>query len=183
MISFSFQHGRCAMLVTLQNTPLWVYVVFLVLVYFGLKARKPQRESRFSLLSTPLVLLGWSLLSLNLTDDPGLSLSGWLIAVLLGALSAWLIFPSKGINLDDPETGLIVPGTWKALTLLLLFFAANYYFGYQDDVHPERAAAPDMLLLKAAASGFISGLISARSLKYYRLLRTLQAQRPRLGVQ
>jgi hypothetical protein len=121
MISLSFQHGCCAMLVTLQNTPLWVYVVFLVLVYFGLKARNPQHESRFSLLSTPLVLLGWSLLSLNLTNDPGFTFSGWLIALLLGALSAWLIFPNKGINLDDPETGLIVPGTWKALILLLLF--------------------------------------------------------------
>lgn len=59
----------------------------------------------------------------------------------------------------------------------------NYYFGYQNDVHPERAAAPDMVLFKAVASGFITGLISARSLKYYRLLRSLQAQRPPLSSQ
>ncbi|POA47438.1 hypothetical protein C1893_14735 [Pseudomonas sp. MPR-ANC1] len=170
------------MLAILQNTPLWVYVVFLIMVYFGLKARKPQHETRFSLLSTPLVLLVWSLLSLNLSVDPGLTLGGWLIALTLGALSAWLIFSRKGLELDDPETGLIVPGTWKALVLLLLFFAVNYYFGYQDDVHPDRTTEAGMLLLKAVASGFVCGLISTRSLKFYWLLRTLQAQRPPLGA-
>ncbi|MBX9406998.1 hypothetical protein K5E40_15070 [Pseudomonas baetica] len=171
------------MLAILQNTPLWVYVVFLILMYYGLKARKPQHESRFSLLSTPLALLVWSLFSLNLSVDPGFTLGGWFIALTLGALSAWLIFSREGVKLDDPETGLVVPGTWKALMLLLLFFAVNYYIGYQDDVHPEHSTAADMLLLKAAASGFVCGLISTRSLKFYWLLRTLQAQRPSLGAQ
>lgn len=66
--------------------------------------------------------------------------------------------------------------------LLLLFFAVNYYFGYQDDVYPERSTAADMLLLKATASGFVCGLIGTRSLKFYWLLRMLQAQRPPLGA-
>lgn len=171
------------MLTIVQNIPLWVYAVFLMLVYFGLKARKPQHESRFSLLSTPLVLLVWSLLTLNLTADPGLTLGGWCIALTLGALLAWLIFPREGVTLDDPETGLIVPGSWKALVLFLLFFAVNFYFGYQDDVYPELSTDKDMLLLKASASGFVCGLISTRSLKFYWLLRVLQVQRPPLGAQ
>lgn len=99
------------MLAILQNTPLWVYVFFVILMYYGLKARKPQHESRFSLLSTPLALLVWSLFSLNLSVDPGFTLGGWSIALILGALSAWLIFSRKGVKLDDPESGLIVPGT------------------------------------------------------------------------
>ena len=67
--------------------------------------------------------------------------------------------------------------------LYLLFFAVNYYFGYQDDVHPEQASALDTLLFKAAASGFVCGLIGTRSLKYYRLLRTLQSQRRQITSQ
>lgn len=165
------------MLTILLNTPLWVYVIFLILVYFGLKARKPQHESRFSLLSTPLAMLVWSMFSLNLSTDPGFTLGGWFIALALGALLAWQIFPREGVMLDDPETGLVVPGTWKALILLLLFFAVSYYFGYQDDVSPDRSTDADMLLLKATASGFVCGLTSTRSLKFYWLLRTLQAQR------
>ncbi|WP_426234407.1 DUF6622 family protein [Pseudomonas sp. TWP3-2] len=170
------------MLAILQNTPLWVYAILLFLLYCGLKARTPHHESRFALLLTPLVLIAWSLFSLNLNLDPGLSLSCWLCAMLLGAVSAWLIFSRRGVTLDDAETGLIVPGTWKVLMLYLLFFTVNYYFGYQDDVHPEQSSTSQILLLKAVVSGFVCGLISTRSLKFYWLLRTLQAQRPPLGT-
>jgi hypothetical protein len=58
------------MLNTLQNTPLWVYAVFLLLCYFGIKALSPTRESKTSLLITPPILLGWSLYSLDLTFNP-----------------------------------------------------------------------------------------------------------------
>ena len=171
------------MLITLQNTPLWVYAVFLVLVYFGIKARTPSPKSRLAMLVTPPVLIAWSLFSINLTLNPALSLSCWFGALLLGGVTAWLMFSAQYVTLDDSQTGLILPGTWKVLMLYLLFFAVNYYFGYQDDVHPEQASALDTLLFKAAASGFVCGLIGTRSLKYYRLLRLLQAQRPGLTAQ
>jgi hypothetical protein len=160
------------MLNTLQNTPLWVYAIFLLLCYYGVKALSPTGESKTALLLTPPILLGWSLYSLNLTLNPQLSVSCWLGAVILGSL----------VELDDRQTGLIVPGTAKTLVLYLLFFAVNYYFGYQDDVHPELAATLEMLLLKASASGFVCGLISGRALKFYRLLLTLQAKRPQIAA-
>jgi len=49
------------MLITLQNIPLWVYVIFLVLCYFGVKALYPTHESKAALLVTPPALLAWSL--------------------------------------------------------------------------------------------------------------------------
>jgi hypothetical protein len=135
------------------------------------------------MLITPPALIVWSLFSINLTLDPALSLSCWIGALLLGGFAAWLMFSAQDVTLDDSQTGLILPGSWKVLMLYLLFFAVNYYFGYQDDVHPEQACAPDMLLFKAAASGFVCGLIGTRSLKYYRLLRSLQAQRSGVSAQ
>ncbi|MFJ2283645.1 hypothetical protein ACIOUG_21235 [Pseudomonas sp. NPDC087803] len=171
------------MFITLQNTPLWVYAVFLVLVYLGIKARAPNHKSRLAMLLTPPVLIAWSLYSMNLTLHPALSLSCWIGALLLGGAAARLMFSAQGVTLDESLTGLTLPGTWKVLMLYLLFFAVNYYFGYQDDVHPEQASAPDALLLKAAISGFVCGLIGTRSLKYYRLLRTLQSQRRQITSQ
>ncbi|MBV4477372.1 MULTISPECIES: DUF6622 family protein [Pseudomonas] len=171
------------MLAILQNTPLWVYAIFLLLVYFGLKARTSSHESRLAMLVTPPALIAWSLLSMDLTFNPALSLSYWFGTMLLGGGSAWLLFSPQGVVLDDSQNGLVVPGTWKMLVLYLLFFAVNYYFGYQDAVHPEQASAPDTLLFKTAASGFVCGLIGARSLKHYRLLRTLLAQPSRVSAQ
>ena len=73
------------MLNTLQNTPLWVYAIFLLLCYSGVKALSPTGESKTSLLVTAPILLGWSLYSLNLTLNPQLSVSCWLAAVILVA--------------------------------------------------------------------------------------------------
>jgi hypothetical protein len=161
------------MLETLQNTPLWVYTVLLLLCYYGIKALSPIRENKVSLLITPPVLLGWSLYSLNLTKSPQLSVSYWLVAVILGSLAALVIFTSKGVELDGPQTSLIVPGTIKTLVLYLLFFAINYYFGYQAEVYPEQSATLPMVLLKACASGFASGLFCGRSISFYQTFRAL----------
>ncbi|MDR8366513.1 hypothetical protein [Pseudomonas sp. JL3] len=170
------------MLNTLQNTPLWVYVIFLLLCYYGVKAFSPTHESKTSLLVTPPLWLGWSLCSLNLTLSPEISIGCWLAAVTLGSLTALVVFARKGIELDDPETGLIVPGTVKTLVFYLLFFAVNCYFGYQDEVYPEFAVTVEMVLLKASATGFVCGLISGRAVKFYRVLLTLQAKRPQMSA-
>jgi hypothetical protein len=162
------------MLNTLQNTPLWVYAVFLLLCYFGVKALSPTRESKVSLLITPPVLLVWSLYSLNLTQNPQLSVSYWLVAVILGSVAGLIIFARRGVELDAPQTGLIVPGTIKTLAIYLLFFSVNYYFGYHAEVHPELSTTLQMILLKAGASGFASGLFCGRSIKFYRMFRMLK---------
>jgi hypothetical protein len=162
------------MLNILQNTPLWVYAVFLLLCYFGVKALSPTRESKTSLLVTPPIWLGWSLYSLNLTLNPPLSMSCWLAAGMFGGIVALMIFSRKGVERDEAGTGLIVPGTIKTLALYLLFFAINYYFGYQAEVAPEHSAGLPMVLLKACASGFASGLFCGRSLSFYQMFRSLK---------
>lgn len=163
------------MLNTLQNTPLWVYVVFLLLCYDGIKTLSPTREGKTSWLITPTILLAWSLYSLNLTLNPPLTLTCWLIAVLVGSLAALLIFSHKGIELDDPQTGLILPGSPKALTLYLMLFSVNYYFGYQAEVYTELSATLQMVLFKACASGFATGLFCGRTLKFYRVFQSLKS--------
>lgn len=162
------------MLNTLQNTPLWVCALFLLLCYYGIKALSPTHESKTSLLITPPILLGWSLYSLNLTLNPSLSISCWLAAVIAGIGVALLVFSHKGIELDQSQTALIVPGTAKTLLLYLLFFAVNYFFGYQAEVDPEHSATLPMVLLKACASGFASGLFCGRSIRFHQVFRSLK---------
>src|SRR5688572_16715771 len=97
------------MLNTLQNTPLCVYAIFLLLCYFGTRALYPTRESKTSLLITPPILLGWSLYSLGLTINPLLSISCWMAAVMFGSIVALVIFSREGVELDNTGTGLILP--------------------------------------------------------------------------
>ena len=163
------------MLNALQNTPPWVYALFVLLCYFGIKALSPTRESKISLLITPPILLAWSLYSLNLALHPVLSLGFWLVAVLVGSAAALLIFSSQDVRLDASRAGLILPGTSKTLVLYLLLFAVNYYFGYEAEVHPQQSNTLPFMLLKACASGIASGLFCGRSIRFYQVFRGLKA--------
>ncbi|UDI91949.1 hypothetical protein [Pseudomonas sp. IAC-BECa141] len=165
------------MLTILQNTPLRVYLILLLVVCLGIKAFSPRRESRASMLITPPAFLAWSLYCVNLTINPVLFLSIWFGSLMLGGISAWLVFSRRGVVLDDSATGLIMPGTVKTLIMYLMFFFANYYFNYQHDVHPELSSSPDLLLLKSGIAGFMCGLIGTRSLKLYWSLRDLASRR------
>lgn len=171
------------MLNILLNTPWWAYLILVMLCYSGIKALSPTREGKFSFLLTTLAFMCLSLYSLKqtLTLEPALLIAGWLVAAILGALVAQVIFSRNGVVLDDPETGLILPGSIKPLIIYLLLFAVDYYFGYQNDVDPERAATLEMLLIKASTLGFFSGFFSGRAFKYYRTLLALQAQGPRVA--
>ncbi|WP_065261329.1 hypothetical protein [Pseudomonas bananamidigenes] len=171
------------MLTVLQNTPIRAYVIFLLVVYFGIKAFSPTRESRLSMLITPPAFLAWSFYSLNLTTNPTLFFCSWTGALLLGSLSAWLVFSRKGVVLDDSATALIMPGTVKILIMFLMFFFTNFYFEYQKNIHPELYASADMQLLKSTVSGFMCGLIGTRSLKFYWTLRALAARQSPVTAQ
>jgi membrane-associated HD superfamily phosphohydrolase len=161
------------MLDILLGTPLWVFAVYLLLCYYGIKACSSSRESRKSLLMTPLILIVWSLFSLNHT---ALSAIYWMSGVALGSLVAMGMFSRKGVSLEADGNGLIIPGTLKILFISQLFFAVKYYIGYQDAVHPELAATTQMLALTGVASGFTVGLFCGRAITLYRALLTLQAR-------
>lgn len=166
------------MLNILLNTPWWAYLILGLLCYSGIKALSPTREGKVSFLLTTLAFICLSLYSLKLTLEPALLIACWLAAAILGALMAQVLFSRNGVVLDDPETGLILPGSIKPLMIYLILFAVDYYFGYQNDVDPERAATLEMLLIKAFTLGVFSGVFSGRAFKYYRTLLALQAKPP-----
>lgn len=165
------------MLDILQGTPAWVYGVFLLICYYGFSALTPTRESRRSLLITPIILTLWSFLALNYANNAELALGSWLAGIVLGALAAFVLFPRRSVTLDNDGQGLIVPGTWKILGISLLFFAVKYFIGYQAAVHPERMASVQMLTLTGTASGLTVGLFCGRAITFYRELLTRQALR------
>ncbi|WMN16716.1 hypothetical protein QL104_25720 [Pseudomonas piscis] len=85
----------------LQGTPLWVYAVFAMILYYGLRARFGSRESLGSLLIGPLILLVWSLWSMSLGGHPLLALGAWTAGAVLGSLVAMLLFSTFGAVLDS----------------------------------------------------------------------------------
>jgi len=164
------------MLEILKSTPPWVYAIFALICYYGLRALSTTRESQRSLLITPLILLVWSLWSLNLGDHRWLALGAWSSGAVLGSLLAMGLFSSVGVVLESSGESILVPGTLKVFGISLLFFAVKYWIGYQTAVHPEHAASVQMLSISGAAAGFTVGLFCGRALKLYRHLLILRVR-------
>jgi len=153
------------MLDILQGTPLWVYAVYLWICWYGIKATRGSRENHRSLVILPVVLVIWSLLSI---EHSTLSIGCWLGGAAVGCLLAMAMFTAKGASLDGHT--LVLPGTWKILLISQLFFAVKYYLGYQHAVHPLLARPAPLLALAGGASGFTVGLFCGRAIKLQRAL-------------
>ncbi|WP_321861019.1 DUF6622 family protein [Pseudomonas paraveronii] len=166
-----------AMLEILQGTPLWVYGVFLLICYYGFKARLSTRESPSFLLITPSIFAFWSLFSLNYIGHLAMTLGAWLTGVALGSATALVLFPTRCLTLDDSGRRIIVPGTWKILAIYLFFFAVRYFIGYQAAVHPEHSNDVEIILIACTASGFTVGLFCGRATNFYRKWLELRATR------
>ncbi|MFB3305985.1 hypothetical protein [Pseudomonas sp. AMR01] len=159
------------MLDILHGTPLWVYAVYLLICFYGIKACLGGRENRRSLMILPVVLVVWSLMSLA---PSLLSSSAWVGGAVVGSVLGMLVFNADGARLDTDGETLLLPGTWKTLLISQLFFAVKYYFGYQQAVPPLLLSTPEMLMAVGGASGFTVGLFCGRAVRLQRALSALR---------
>jgi hypothetical protein len=145
----------------LGNTPWWVYVVFVFLIYVGINARKPRILPVRQLVTLPSIFLVLSFIGLYEHEQlSSHNIFLWLIAMLPGIFLGWLQFHALRIKAIKNTNTLYVPGSWLILGIVMLIFIIKYYIGYREDTdtHFIEHAARWMLLLY----GFFTGLFIGR---------------------
>ncbi len=141
----------------LEETPWWVYLLFIYLVFMGIKALSPRFVPIKKLIILPAVFTVWGALGLQW----GLgTLLFWLIALAAGCGLGWISVRRWKIRFDRRRDALHLPGSPSTLILALLFFSVKYFFGYYSATQPE---IPDgMRLAQAAVSGLLAGMFIGR---------------------
>ncbi|TWC73851.1 hypothetical protein FBY10_102597 [Pseudomonas sp. SJZ103] len=153
------------MLVILRETPLWVYAVFFLLLYYGVMACFRSNETRRSLLLSPAIFVAWSLMAMDYATQPWVSMGSWIAGVFVGVMIAMRWFDYHGITEGEARHSISVPGSFKLLVLSMFFFAIKYFIGYQQATDPLFAGSLPMRLLIGAASGLTIGLLCGRAWK------------------
>ena len=71
----------------LLNTPWWVFVLFVVLLVFGVRAFRPRSISVWRSLVIPGVFIAWGAVSLiqQMTQSSSYLLADWLVGGVIGA--------------------------------------------------------------------------------------------------
>jgi hypothetical protein len=153
----------------LRGTPLWVYAVFFILTYYGVRACFTSHESKRSLQFTPAVFVAISLVSLNFSQGAAIPLSVYGLGMLAGWGLALRFYSYQDVARDGER--LVLTGTAKVLLVYWGFFAWRYYIGYQEVMYPEFVDGVSAVAMSALASGIINGLIVGRSLRLLRFFK------------
>lgn len=163
----------------IHGTPIWVWVLLVVLVSRGFKALNSGTAPLSRLAIVPLIFAGWGIA--HLISSP---LAGWsdVIAWMTGSLvgiAAGVFLASRTRFIVDPiSKTVMVPGSALPLLLIIAIFASKFWLGFEMATVTDVSSLGMYMLISAAVSGVIAGVFGGRFITYWRAMsarRVVQA--------
>lgn len=143
----------------LQGTPWWVYLIFLYLLWIGIKASKTRVVSLKKMFIAPVLFFIWSIY--NYTNSPS-KIGICIIGIVVGGCVGWVINKRLRVRVEKDEGTMTIPGTWTTLILVMVIFAVKYYINYSYAVAPKAKMDPAFYVPDLVISGFITGMFAGR---------------------
>lgn len=159
----------------IQNTPLWVFALFLGLLWLGLQQTRARtlKPARVLWPALGLTLFSWVGVLRTWPDLPAALLS-WLGAVTTVGLALAFQPAPPGLQFDPDQRRFTVPGSAVPLLALMGLFLTQYALGSAKALHANWLQAPHWAALCAAVWGSFSGVFLGRAGRLWRLARQTQ---------
>ena len=156
----------------ITNTPIWVFVIFALVVARGVSAMRTRAVQMPMLVGLALAFLvfGAQAAWTRSGDTPWPMLT-WLVALALGCGAGFLSVARTmvfGQRQAAQQKGSFVP-----LLLILLIFGSRYVAGVLNALHPELLDPQPMRVLLCAVYGALTGILAGRTLRVCLLVRDL----------
>ena len=161
----------------LSHTPAWVWLLFVVLIAWGLRQTRAHQASLQRVTLLPLAMAVWSLYGAShFFDAQPWSLLAWLGAVSLALWNVARRPVERGTQFRLHDGLLTLPGSWTPMLVLLGMFCTKYAVGVTNAIAPELLQTGQVALLLNTAYGCLSGILLGRALRLWRLARDTEAQ-------
>lgn len=147
----------------LQKTPIWVYLLFIALLIFGLKQRRDRYASLGSLLLLPIAMLAYSLYDMSINIKGGsYPLLFWLMGIALASSLTLFFLRPAGLK-HNPATGkLFVPGSWTPLIIIMGIFFVKYVQGAITALSPDLTVSHPFIWTFSFFNGVFFGFFAGR---------------------
>ncbi len=149
----------------LKSTPFYVYLLFIYLMFIGIKATKPRVVLYpIKLFIIPVVFLTFFIKQLNRIED-------LLLVFVLITISIFInlkLFKPPPVQIENNIS--IIPGSWQPLFIIIVIFSIKYLFGYMRTVRPDLAQAYEIREL--IISSLMIGMTLSRALFYYKIFNS-----------
>jgi hypothetical protein len=147
-------------LLVLENTPVWVWLLLAFLIYRGIVALNPRAVDPRRALVLPIVFLVWAIV--GLIGQPQVLLPAWLTFVIaLAAAGAAGVGIAKVSAMPSlaRESGLLhLPGSPATLILACLGFAVKYVSNVAMAMHPDLRGDFWFCAFYGAQCGILAGI-------------------------
>lgn len=148
------------------HTPWWVWVLFVYLVYCGVRLLSPREISRRQILLMPGIFLLWAVYGIfNKFYMPWTALlifiAASLVGLLFGAVIAMKWWP---VTLNKAKGVIQSSGSVIPLVFILINFSCLYVLNVYAAYHPASFADLQFTAVYSAASGVANGLFWGMSL-------------------
>jgi hypothetical protein len=162
----------------IQGTPIWVWVLLVVLLSRGLKALHSGTAPLSRLAIVPIVFAAWGIA--HLVSEP---LAGWFAAIawvagsLVGIAGGVFIASRTRFIVDPIGRTVMLPGSMLPLLLIIAIFATKFWLGFETSTATDAASLGIYVLIGAAVSGVVAGVFGGRFITYWRAMnarRTMQ---------
>lgn len=152
----------------MSHVPTWVYVLFFVLLYLGIKRCFTRVMSVERIAIVPAIFIFLSLRStISLFH---FSLTGFLLLILgavIGALIGHSHVRNRLIRADKNKYLIEIPGDISMLIMVMSIFLIEFFIHYAFDAHWAVAQIGLFKNLVVILSGIVVGISVGRNLTYF----------------
>jgi hypothetical protein len=152
----------------MSNVPTWVYVLFLGVLYIGIKRCYTRVMSVNRLALLPLIFGYFSFRSVNtLFGMDILSITILLCGIIIGIILGYLQVKNRIIQADKVNQLIKIPGDYSMLILVLAIFFVEFFIHYAVDDHWMVSDSMFFKILAVVISGVVMGISTGRNTSYY----------------
>ena len=162
----------------LKRTPVWVFVLFAALVFFGVMQSRTRQITLVRVTILPAVLIGLSLSGLWGTFGANgiavFAIAAWLTAAAAAVLINRFVGWPRKVAYTAATRSFLVEGSWLPLAVMMVIFFTRYAVNVTLAIQPGLAASPWLAAGVGAAYGLMSGAFLARALRILSSARSVE---------
>ena len=152
----------------MSQVPVWVYIVFLFLVYMGIKRCYTRVTSIKRLVIIPIIFLFLCFKNTTqLFNDNPIGYVLLITGLLLGALIGFYLIRKCVVKADRKNYLIQIPGDVFLLIMILVIFFIEFFIHYAIDAQWNIASLSLFKELVAIISGIVVGISLGRNATYF----------------
>ncbi len=152
------------LMLILTNTPKWVFVLFAVLVWLGIKQMFARTQGLNRTIIMPVAMTVLSLVGVTSAfGNSSEALLAWVATAVVVCVVSLQLLRANSVQYDASTRSFQMPGSVVPLVLFMGIFFTKYVVGASMGMNPALAQNANFALIVGALYGCFSGIFVARA--------------------